>query len=671
MKEYTIKIPDFKGQASIDYKKHLNPEQYTVVTEAEGPVLVLAGAGTGKTRTLVYRVAYLLEKGVKPQNLLLVTFTNKAAREMTSRVEHLLGAKPRGFASGTFHHVGNICLRKFADHLGFTKDFGILDEEDSRSLIKSCMDSLNIKTSQRRFPKAAVVQSIISFATNSKRPLEEVVAQRYPYFLEASSDIEKIAKLYKNRKFSSNNMDYDDLLTKWIELLKGNRDASRKYQEQFRYILVDEYQDTNRLQHEIINILAEFHRNILVVGDDAQSIYSFRAADIQNILEFPKLYPDARIFKLQTNYRSTPQILNLANLSIANNKDQYQKQLKSVVEDGEKPALVQLKSIESQSAFIAQRILEMRDEGTPLKDMAALFRARYQAAELELELVKRGIPYVLRGGVRFFEQAHIKDVMAYLRVNINPKDEISWKRILCLQTGIGKAMSEQIWQKIQACEFSTQKILSNSFKKDLPKRTHRGWDELMRLLKTLNSAENKDAPTKQIENIIKSGYDKYIITAFEDAQDRLDDLEELANFAYTHDSVESFLSEVTLREDFKGETVKGHKPTEDEYFVLSTIHQAKGLEWHAVFLMGACEGQFPHPKSLDDNVQLEEERRLFYVASTRAKKQLYITHPILRYDHNWGEIITRPSIFVQELPQSAYENWHTFSEAEEVGIEEI
>jgi DNA helicase-2/ATP-dependent DNA helicase PcrA len=272
---------------------------------------------------------------------------------------------------------------------------------------------------------------------------------------------------------------------------------------------------------------------------------------------------------------------------------------------------------------------------------------------------------VLRGGIRFFEQAHIKDVLAHLRVIANPKDELSWKRILGLQAGIGRSISDQVWQKAAASGFSISKILSKNFKKELPSRAIKGWDKLAKLLQALNSTQNKDAPARQIEEILRYGYNQHVITTFENAQDRLDDLEELANFAYTHESTESFLSEITLREDFKGETVKGYKIKEEEHLVLSTIHQAKGLEWHAVFIIGACEGQFPHPKSVDDPAQLEEERRLFYVASTRAKRQLYITHPILRYDHNWGEIITRPSVFVQELPISSYDKWYTESEEEE------
>lgn len=658
MKKYTINIVASETfAAKIDYAAHLNQQQYEVVTQADGPVLVLAGAGSGKTRTLVYRVAYLLEKGINPQNILLVTFTNKAAREMTTRVEKLLGAKPKGLTAGTFHHVGNLSLRKYAKHLGFTPEFGILDEEDSRHLIKACMDTLKIKTTERRFPQPQVVGSIISYTTNSKKKIEDVVVKKYPHFFEVLEELEKVHSLYTRKKRESNSMDYDDLLTKWIELLSTVPEAKERYQGQFKYVLVDEYQDTNILQHEVIKLISGQHGNVLVVGDDAQAIYSFRAADINNILNFPSQYPGTKIFKLETNYRSTPQILNLANNSISNNKAGYPKKLKSVMDKGILPAFVQTKDVQCQSAFIAQRVLELRDQGVALEDMAVLFRARYQAAELELELVKRGIPYVLRGGVRFFEQAHIKDVLSYLRILANPRDEISWKRALGLEEGIGKVTAEQLWQSVASEGFDLEKILSKTFLKNIPKRAQNGWLNFTKILGSIIAEKNN--PSKQIEQVLKSGYKKYLLSAFDNAKDREDDLEELANFAFSHKNVEDFLSEITLREGFKGEGIVAGPSSDNEHLVLSTIHQAKGLEWHAVFILGASEGHFPHLKSIEDPAEFEEERRLFYVASTRAKKELYMVHPILRYDHSWGEIITRPSVFIQELPESCYEKWHT------------
>lgn len=646
-KKYLLKeSPAPPKNLSIDYAKELNEEQLRVVYEGDGPVLVLAGAGSGKTRTLVYRVAYLIEKGVRPENILLVTFTNKAAAEMTHRVEALLKERPRGLHAGTFHHIGNLTLRRYAKGLGYEKDFAILDEEDSRSLIKTCTDSLKIKTSERRFPKSNVVQAIISYAANSKRRIDEIILSRYPYFLEAANEIDRIGALYQRRKVNSNSMDYDDLLLNWLKLIKIDPQAREHYTTQFKYILVDEYQDTNKIQHEIVNALAERNRNILVVGDDAQSIYSFRAAEIQNILDFPKSYHDCKTYKLEVNYRSTPEILHLANLSISNNRNQYPKNLKSITGSFERPALVQLRDERAQSSFIIQRILELKSNGLSLKDIAVLFRARYQAAELELELLKRGIPYLLRGGVRFFEQAHIKDVVSYLRIMQNAKDEVSWRRVLLMQRGIGKAAASQVWSAIE----------KGSADKDIPKRAKAGWDAVMRTLRKLKGSEFENRPDLQIEEIVKSGYGRYALNAFDDARDRLEDLEELIRFASLYKTLDGFLCDMALREDFRGETADGAKK-DKEHLVLSTIHQAKGLEWEAVFIIGVKEAQFPHPASFEDPPQLEEERRLFYVAITRAKKHLYITQPTLRYDRSYGEVISKPSLFIRELPQQAFEAW--------------
>ncbi|MBI4335112.1 MAG: UvrD-helicase domain-containing protein, partial [Candidatus Omnitrophica bacterium] len=631
-KKYLLKdSPSPSRNLSIDYAKELNSEQLRVVYEGDGPVLVLAGAGSGKTRTLVYRVAYLIEKGIRPENILLVTFTNKAAAEMMHRVEILLKERPHGLHAGTFHHIGNMTLRRYAKSLGYERDFAIFDEEDSRTLIKSCMDNLNITTSERRFPKSNVVNAIISYAANSRQKVADVIVSKYPYFLEAINEIERIAGLYQRRKKNSNSMDYDDLLIKWAELIKTDAQAREHYTTQFQYILVDEYQDTNKIQHEIVNALAVRHKNILVVGDDAQSIYSFRAAEIQNILDFPKVYPDCKTHKLEVNYRSTPEILHLANLSISNNRNQYPKNLKSIAKPFEKPALVHLRDERAQSSFIVQRILELKGEGLSLNQIAILFRARYHAAELELELLKRSIPYILRGGVRFFEQAHIKDVVSYLRIMQNVKDEVSWRRVLLMQRGIGKAAVDAILK---------------SELKDIPKRAKGGWDNISRVLRKLKEPEFENRPDLQIEEIIKGGYDRYALNVFDDARDRLEDLEELIRFASLYKTLDAFLSDIALREDFRGEAKDADKK-DTEHLVLSTIHQAKGLEWEAVFIIGVKEAQFPHPASFEDPPQLEEERRLFYVAITRAKKHLYITQPAIRYDRAYGEVVSKPSLFIR------------------------
>lgn len=641
---------------SIDFAKDLNPEQYKVVTEADGASLVLAGAGSGKTRTLVYRVAYLLNKGITPQNILLVTFTNKAAHTMQDRVEVLLKAKPKNMWSGTFHHIGNRSLRLYAKTLGYKSGFSILDKEDAISLLKVCMKNLNIKVSQEGLPTAKIVQSIISFSINSSRTIEETLKEFYSYFLPLHDIIKKIFNKYEYKKKISNIMDYDDLLTKWLWLLRNVPEARERFGKQFQYVLVDEYQDTNKLQAAIIKELSYFHKNILVVGDDAQAIYSFRGAEVSNILNFPESYLGTRIFKLETNYRSTPEILELANSSISHNINQFDKQLSTIKERLDKPALIEVTDPHAQAAFIVQRVLELKDEGIPLNEIAVLFRAHYQSAEVELELIKRNVPYIIRGGVRFFEQAHIKDILAYVKILINPFDELAWMRALTLYPGIGTNYAGKIFDEFIKVG-SLSLLNSPSFGVSLPSRAKAGISRFKKIMKAINRKELLKKPDSLLRKIIESGYEDYVQIHFENAKDRIDDLHELINFAHQYKSLNTLLHDITLRESFKGETINESSSSNDEYLILSTIHQAKGLEWNSVFIIGLCEGQFPHPKSLDDNLQLEEERRLFYVAVTRAKNELYLIHPITRYDYKMGTVISRKSLFLYELESTLYEKW--------------
>jgi DNA helicase II / ATP-dependent DNA helicase PcrA len=660
MKKYILNT-NLPGQPSkIDYKGELNPEQLKVVTEAEGPCLVLAGPGSGKTRTLVYRLAYLLEKGVPAQNIILMTFTNKAAHQMQNRLEILLKSKPLGLWCGTFHHIGNRSLRMYAKHLGLAEDFGILDEEDQRDLIKICTKSVKSDLENAKlFPSPSLIQAIISFARNSKQDIEKTVMDRYPQAINFVDELKKIYQLYQRRKRKSNNLDYDDLLTEWARLLREAPAAKERFTRQFRYILVDEYQDTNRLQFDIIKLLWAYHKNILVVGDDAQSIYSFRAADIRNILDFPSEFGGTTIFKLQTNYRSVTPILEIANDIIGKNQRQFHKELIGVRQDfvSEKPNMVPVKDLYAQSAFIAQRILEMKEDGVSLSEIAVLYRAHYQSAELELELVKREIPYVIRGGVRFFEQAHIKDVLAYLRILQNPQDEISWIRALSIHPGIGGVYADKIFQRILKNKVPLKGMLGRESFDFLPKRAKVGFEEFKRILKPLLEDGPLVHADALIHGVLKNGYEVYVLSNFENGHDRLDDIRELANFAHTYKDLKEFLADVTLREGFKGESIIQTEEAGDECLTLSTIHQAKGLEWKVVFIIGLCDGQFPHPKSMEDPAQLEEERRLFYVAVTRTKDQVYLLYPMTRFDYNYGTIISRPSMFLQELEDGYYEKW--------------
>ncbi len=659
-KKYVLHGATEEIKTHIDFKGNLNHSQYEVVTEAEGPCLVLAGAGSGKTRTLMYRLAYLLERGTDPKNILLMTFTNKAAHEMRNRAEMLLRYTPKGLWSGTFHHVGNRSLRMYSGDVGYKKDFGILDAQDSRNLIKNCIKKTVARGGDERFPKPSVVHSIISLSMNTKSTIEEILEERYPYFDKFTQEIKNIKTLYEKKKKNSGNMDYDDLLSKWKWLLENVPRARERFSEQFKYIMVDEYQDTNFLQADIIDILGSRHQNILAVGDDAQSIYSFRGARVENILQFPKRFEGVKIFKLETNYRSTPEILALANDSLKNNAARFDKTLRAVNPSLEVPALIEVRDSYSQAAFVAQRVMEMREEGVEMKDMAVLFRAHYQSAELEMELVKRDIPYLVRGGIRFFEQAHIKDVLAYMKIMVNPTDEISWVRALSLCPGIGSGYAERIYDAFRKSEIDATDFIHSDASKIIPAKAQKGYRAFRNIMEKVMDCGPTAAAGDIINTILDSGYEKYILTAFENARDRIDDIHELVNFSHEYNALNEFLNDITLRESFRGETSFA-QAEDDEQLVLTTIHQAKGLEWDTVFVIGLCEGQFPHAKAGDETSEIEEERRLFYVAATRARKYLYLIHPITRYDYNKGTVIARRSRFLEELDPASYEVWRVDS----------
>lgn len=660
MKRYTLNEPTGGIETHIDFRGNLNDQQYEVVTKADGPCLVLAGAGSGKTRTLIYRLAYLLERGVPPENILLMTFTNKAAREMRERTEMLLRYSPRGLWSGTFHHIGNRSIRMYASSIGYDPNFGILDEHDSRDLVKTCVKKISKGTDDGRFPKASVVRSIISLSVNTGTSLEDLLDERYPYFSELSGEIRRVKDLYEEKKKESGNMDYDDLLIKWKYLLENVPEARERFSRQFRYLMIDEYQDTNFIQADIVNILGEHHGNILVVGDDAQSIYSFRGARVENILKFPDRSPGAKVFRLETNYRSTPDILSLANNSLANNRRQFEKSLKAVNPALETPALVKVKDAHSQARFITQRILELKGEGKELKDIAVLFRAHYQSAELEMELVKKNIPYIVRGGIRFFEQAHIKDVLSYMKILVNPLDEIAWVRALTLCPGIGPGYAGKIYGAFKKSGRDLMPFVrSHDISGAVPLKAREGYKIFQRIMRTITIPGAEDVPGQLIKTILEEGYKDRLIVAFDNAKDRIDDIHELVNFSHEYGDLKEFLNDITLRENFKGETADAGS-CEDQ-LVLSTIHQAKGLEWDAVMVIGLCEGQFPHPKAMGEDAEMEEERRLFYVAVTRAKKMLYMIHPGSRYDHSQGTVPSRRSRFLEELDDNVYEIWEVDS----------
>jgi len=630
----------------IDYQRFLNKEQYKIVTQAEGPCLVLAGAGSGKTRTLVFRTAYLIERGIAPENILLVTFTNKAAKEMLSRVEKLLNFQPKLWG-GTFHHLANLILRKHARQLGYQPNFNILDETDSLSLIKKIIQDISVANSL--LPKPATIQSIISFSYNTNQEVAQIAEERYGLPENIAQKVVQIEQEYARKKKAANLMDFDDLLINWLALLENFVEIKNKYSQQFQYILVDEYQDTNILQAKIIKHLSSYHQNVLVVGDDSQSIYGFRAAQIANILNFPKIFPKTKIFTIVINYRSTPQILELANEIISHNQQQYPKELRAVKKDGYMPLLVLARDSFQQAILIIERIKELVQQSVSLSEIAVFFRAVYQSVELQMELSRQKIPYVVRGGLRYFEQAHIKDVLAYLKILVNLKDESAWIRILKLYSGIGLATIKKIVEKIQTAN-SLQALFQQKI--SLNKKAEIAWQEIKQLFSYLLSLNQQEPGfiSQALNYIIENHYQPYLEANYENSSDRKDDLQELVEFVGHYQDLDELLSDLMLDEHFSGET----EQTAKEAIVLTTIHQAKGLEWPYVFIIGLRDGQFPHHQALDNPLELEEERRLFYVAVTRAQKELVMICPYKTNNFYYLGTTKKISRFIQELDQSKY-----------------
>ncbi|MCP9493468.1 MAG: ATP-dependent helicase [Pyrinomonadaceae bacterium MAG19_C2-C3] len=684
MKRYVIKRPI--NASAIDrlarYQEELNPEQFAVVTAAHAPALpslVIAGAGTGKTRTITYRVAYLIEQGVSPSRILLATFTNRAAREMLRRVESLTasgdGNVSRKVWGGTFHRIGNLVLRRHAEALGYTSNYTILDAEDARDFLTACVAEAGVDTRARRFPKAEVLQDIASYATNTDEPIPDVVVHRYPQFHTIAGDIERVDRLYTARKRERNVMDYDDLLLNWKRLMIESDAVARLYQEQFQHILVDEYQDTNKLQAEIIDLLAVKHRGVTVVGDDSQSIFGWRGANVGNLFEFQKRYAEAALYKLETNYRSTPEILALANASIAHNRKQFPKSLRAVRASLDlKPALVPCQDAEQQAAFVVSRILELREEGTALEDIAVLYRSHYHSLEIQLELTRRNVPYQIRSGVRFFEQAHVKDVLSYLRIIANPFDEIAWKRALKLVPNIGAATANRVWETLRHTDDPLALVRRGAVDSQVNRRGN-GWQIFRELLESLAGEDARANPARQIEIVLASGYEDYLAQTYENAEARLEDLRGLARYSARYDSTEEFLADLALlsTEGFgQPKTLGGEDVVsgadEDEMLVLTSVHQAKGLEWKAVFVVWAADGKFPSPRALREMEGEDEERRLWYVSITRAKDELYITYPLLAADYTKQMIVQRPSRFVTETLPELYDIWQL--EEESIAIDE-
>ena len=643
-KTYVLKRPDDEAtprKLSIDYRVALNSQQLAAVTAGEGPSLVIAGAGSGKTRTLVYRVAYLIDSGVDPSNILLLTFTRKSAQEMLERAGELIGARSQRVCGGTFHSVANLLLRRYGRSIGVEPGFTILDRGDAEDLIALVRSQLGLNEKDKRFPRKGTIMEMVSKSANTLRSLDEIILDEFGHFADHMEDLGRLQKAYQAAKRQKQLLDYDDLLVMLRELLLRDEAARTTISRQYRYILVDEYQDTNRLQAEVIRQLASTHNNVMIVGDDSQSIYGFRGATFKNIMEFPSLFPGTTMYKLEENYRSTQPILNLANCIIDEAAEKYTKRLFTRKIDGPLPSLVEAAGENTQSRFIAQKILELREEGVPLSEVAVLFRSSFHSFDLEIELSRKGLPFIKRGGVKFIETAHVKDLLAHVRVIANPLDTVSWHRVLMLVEGVGPKKAQDLLAALVKSDRPFQIL------REVTGRSGQGLKNLAHTLESLAAAEDR-RPAEQVNHVYEY-YLPILKEQYDDYPKRTRDLDHLHTIAEGYSGVDEFLADLAL-EPPDGSAVDVEAPDrDDERLVLSTIHSAKGLEWQCVFVIWVVDGRFPSIYSFVADEELEEERRLFYVAVTRAKRHLFLTYPINIFDKGSGMLLSKPSRFLDPV----------------------
>ncbi|MGQ0696351.1 MAG: ATP-dependent helicase [Nitrospiraceae bacterium] len=626
---------------SIDYPAALNQQQLAAVTAGDGPALVIAGAGSGKTRALVYRVAYLIDSGVDPSNILLLTFTRRSAQEMLDRAGDLIGARSHRVFGGTFHSVANVLLRRYGRAIGIEPGFTILDRGDAEDLIALVRSQLGLNEKDKRFPRKGTIMEMVSKSENTLRSLDEIVLEEFSHFADHREDLVRLQKAYQAAKRDKQLLDYDDLLVMLRQLLLQDESARTAISRQYRYILVDEYQDTNRLQAEVIRQLATTHNNVMVVGDDSQSIYAFRGATFKNIMEFPVLFPGTTIYKLEENYRSTQPILNLANCIIEEAAEKYTKHLFTRKVDGPLPALVEAGGENAQSRFIAQKILELREEGVPLGEVAVLFRSSFHSFDLEIELSRTELPFIKRGGVKFIETAHVKDLLAHVRVVANPLDTVSWHRVLMLVEGVGPKKARDLLAAIVKSEQPFDVL------RGVNGRSGQGLKNLANTLERL-AGDDYRQPEHQVSHIFEY-YLPILKEQYDDYPKRMRDLDHLHTIAEGYPAVEEFLADLALEPPDSSVVDVGASDRDDERLVLSTIHSAKGLEWQCVFVIWLVDGRFPSAYSFITDDELEEERRLLYVAVTRAKRYLFLTYPINVYDKTSGMLLSKPSRFLDHV----------------------
>ena len=629
----------------IDYKSVLNPSQMEAVMTLDGPVLVIAGAGSGKTRTLVYRVARLVETGVAPEEVLLLTFTRKAAQEMLNRAAGLSDIRCTYVSGGTFHSLAHRVLRSHAELLGYRNTFTILDRSDMEAVIHSLVPELSLSGGLLRFPKRGTLANILSKAANVQKPIDVLVTSEYGQFVHFTPQISKLAVLYDEYKKANQLMDYDDLILNLQRLLKENEHVRGELGRQYRFIMVDEYQDTNSIQADIVYWLGQGHRNIMVVGDDSQSIYSFRGANYRNMFAFKTQFSGARLIRLEENYRSTQPILTFTNSLMDRANEKFTKCLFTKREGGQRPKVIDTRTEPEQALFVCKYVKELIGQGLPISDIAVLFRAAYHSFELEAELSRQGIRYVKYGGFKFLESAHIKDFLAHLRVVVNRDEAVSWVRILRLIKNVGQAKTQTIINWIRQNQIPAGRIETwpGAGKKDS------GLKPLSKLLNDLSL--NNISPKKAVEDVLEY-YTPILMERFDDFPKRQKDLEQLIPMAGRYRKLRSFLDDLTLEPPSSPADIE--QEDVDNTLTLSTVHSAKGLEWQVVIIIWVMEGRFPSPMSYNNAADLEEERRLMYVASTRAKDQLILCYPGEESMPPWqmagAGFRTGLSSFIKELP---------------------
>lgn len=658
-KKYTLKRINKTGiqkpiideaRFSINYQHELNSVQFEAASAVEGNYLVIAGAGTGKTRTLVYRVARLIELGYDPKSILLLTFTRKASREMMNRAAQLLDSRCSKINGGTFHSFANVTLRRYAKAMGLNSAFTILDQGDSEDVINLIRGQLDLAKLKKRFPNKKTILRVLSLSTNTSPTIEDILESDYPHFSQYAEKIKQIQELYTQYKRNNSLLDYDDLLIYLLEFLTHNSGTAKALLSTIQFVMVDEYQDTNKLQADIVKALSVFNNNVMVVGDDSQSIYAFRGANFKNIINFPTLFPNSKLIKLEENYRSTQEILDFANHIIEYAIEKYPKELFTRIKDGELPAIISADTDNMQSRFIVDRVLELREEGIPLGEISVLFRSSHHTFDLEIELNKANIPFIKFGGMKFVETAHVKDVLAFLRISMNPKDYVSWYRVLLLHEGIGPKRAQLIMDEIASTDLKSVNLRDSV-------AIAKSNSKILNLLEIVeNIRKNYKLPADKLE-LILSYYNPLFKNKYDDFNKRKKDLDALINISSNYETLEDFLADMALEPPQDSIVDVDAEDKEDEFLTLSTIHSAKGLEWHSVFVMHAMEGFFPSAQSYDSIDSLEEERRLMYVAITRAKQNLFISYPMNVFDRYTGFTLAKPSRFISGISEELAEEW--------------